>query len=207
MPRTIYLEVDDEVHEALLSQATRKGQDLKAYASGLFAQYFMEISSDEFFEGVGSPEFQVWQAVMRIQRSTETLDRLKLVAQAHMRLPTEESAELFNSLCEAVGISPSYIMDGIRDSMEIPLVKQANYKLQQAIMFLSRYMTPDQPYLANVVLRDAQSEGHKPYLVKQAKREMGIVSDNGVFPHNWAWIRLSAIAVQEHTFEQVGARA
>lgn len=182
----MWAQVEEGAHTAALELSTVIGKHpSKILEMGLeliIAHYASELEA----KGKPVPPALKLEALAARDRKEQLqINQVKTMAYNHLQTPTDESADRLAEACDLAGISIEAIMEQVSANPHVADFVTNGKSLTSVEAFLVDYIKPGKMYQAKDVMAAGEERGFKVYLIKEAKRKLGIVSRNE--KGGWVW--------------------
>jgi hypothetical protein len=133
-----------------------------------------------------SVDLRVFNALQNLRRNERIKVQLQQIAFQHLQSPSEETADLLNTLCEEANMTVEEVLAEARDATEVPLTYDDGRGVASAMGWLKGYLTPEEEFAVRAVEVVAEMQGFSKAVLKEAKRRLGVISKRKA--HNWVWV-------------------
>jgi hypothetical protein len=151
----------------------------------------VHIGLEEKVQGLKKPnsELLLWKAVNEIERQSRIRTMLERLGYEAKLTGDTEIADLFDAHCQEFGYDPADLMSRIDTTTGPPQVnfKSRGTSVDACEEWLRRKMVPGVPVAQPRIMTEARNIGFKKYAVDQAKRRIGIISQNAGKHWEWIW--------------------
>lgn len=183
--------LDEDVYAALMRYATFTGK----HPSRLLEEWViaaLEAAETDVFLAVPI-EVKVFNTLQKQRATSRLRSQLVQIAMEHSESPSEESADRLQELCKEAGVSMEAILKESMDSTLVPL-RDDDSSVAKAIAWLVKTLAEGQEYPVSELMELASKDGLSATQLKDAKRQLGIVSARK--SHQWIWRREAAQEIQ-----------
>ena len=128
---------------------------------------------------------RLFLGVQEAKRRQEIRAQLRRIAWQNLQEEDEEAMDNLALLCDEAGVSTEVVINEARQHSTPPMVYDSG-KLAEAIEFLHEIGQATRELPTTEVMDTGADRGLSSFILKQAKKEIGIISKR--HPKNWVWV-------------------
>lgn len=178
--------IEEPLHTALMEIGTTMGKHPRLVIELALERFVVEWTAERELKGKSVPNRVKLEQMSLEESARQTqIALVKKLAYAHVEMPTDESQERLENACTLAGVSVESVLEMVNSKPHIIAYASEGTTLSTAEHFLLELMEPGALYAANDVFDMGNSRGVKDYLIKEAKRKLGIKSSRKA--NQWYW--------------------
>jgi len=163
--------------------ATQRGKHPSRLIEDFVSQGLESAAEEDEFCPV---DVRIMASLQDIRRRARMRSQLVQIAFEHQQQPTEETADILKSLCEAAEIPLEDVIRESSDTPIVPLVDDDNINgVNAAMRWLHTVIEAGEEYPVMFLLDLAHQVGFTDATVKSAKQLLGIISKRK--SKGWVW--------------------
>jgi len=179
--KVVYVELEPGTHRQLQDLASSRGIRISE-AGGMCVERDLALRAQL---DPGSLEARLFLGVQKAKRRQEIRIQLRRIAWQNLQEGDEEAMDNLALLCDEAGVSTEAVIDEARQHNAPPMVYDGG-KLAEAIEFLHEIGQAARELPTTEVMGTGADRGLSSFVLKQAKKEIGIISKRR--PKNWVWV-------------------
>lgn len=182
----VWGQLEEEQHTALLELSTVTGKHPRQLVEMAVELLITTLAAERKEKGLFVPASVRLEALAAEDRTTQLrINQVKTLAYNHVQNPTDETAERLAEACDLAGVSVEAILEQVSANGHIVEIFSEGKTLTSVESFLVEFIKPGKHYSASEVIAAGEARGFKHYLIKEAKRKLGITSKRD--KAGWLW--------------------
>ena len=174
-------ELDEDTHRELYNRATVLGQHPKK----LMADYIKRGLEGDAEEDDASFSLRLYKQVQKTRARESVKSQLEQLAWKCVKASDEEEMDVLKGLCDEAGYTIDEIIDNVKDYRSMPVVNYDDGSGVAAAMIWLQDLLSKGQRAANTIFDLGEKQGFSRYVVKDAKRRLGVKSIRQ--PKYWVW--------------------